>query len=172
MKKGFTLVELLVVIAIISILASITWTTLSSARDKGRDAKRIGEAQQMEKALAVYFTDYGVYPDANDTGGDSGWDDDGVGDGFVPALAGNNVRGDNPEGTIYMNGPLRDPSGGSADNECTEGQYSYHNRTPTDATVTRDTYTILIKLEQDDILNFPDCGLCAGVYDICFTPDN
>jgi len=66
MKKnkqlGFTLVELLVVIAIMGILAAISFVALGAVRDKARDAARISEISQMRKALEVYYSKYGYYP--------------------------------------------------------------------------------------------------------------
>ncbi len=66
MKKqasGFTLVELLVVIAIISILTVITVSQFNSARMKSRDVQRKGDLNGVYKALLMYYSDYGRFPD-------------------------------------------------------------------------------------------------------------
>lgn len=62
-RQGFTLVELLVVIAIIGLLASIVMVSLTSARAKGRDAARISQLYELQKALELYANDNnGRYP--------------------------------------------------------------------------------------------------------------
>ena len=53
--RGFTLIELLVVIAIIGILSSVVLASLNSARQKGRDAKRISDVKQLQLALELYY---------------------------------------------------------------------------------------------------------------------
>lgn len=61
-NKGFTLIELLVVIAIIGILATIVLVSLSSAREKARDVRRVGDMRQVALALEMYYDDNGSYP--------------------------------------------------------------------------------------------------------------
>jgi prepilin-type N-terminal cleavage/methylation domain-containing protein len=59
---GFTLIELLVVIAIIAMLASIIMASLTSARVKGRDVKRLADMKNFQKALELYYADNMHYP--------------------------------------------------------------------------------------------------------------
>ena len=61
-RKGFTLIELLVVIAIIGILSSVVLASLSTARQKSRDAKRISDIGQVQLALELYFDKVQSYP--------------------------------------------------------------------------------------------------------------
>jgi type II secretion system protein G len=60
--KGFTLIELLVVIAIIGILSSVVLASLNSARQKSRDARRIGDIKQLQLALEMYYDSNNGYP--------------------------------------------------------------------------------------------------------------
>lgn len=66
--RGFTLIELLVVIAIIALLSSVVLSALNTARAKSRDAMRISELREIQKALETYYLQNNAYPT---TGG--GW---------------------------------------------------------------------------------------------------
>lgn len=95
-SDGFTLIELLVVIAIIGLLASIIFASLASARVKARDARRVSDLQQIQRALELYYADNGTYP-AGGAGSDRGC--------WV-----NNVTTDlacNPLGTLIVAGKMR-----------------------------------------------------------------
>ena len=63
-KKGFTLIELLVVIAIIGLLSTLAVVSLSSAREKARNAKRMSDLKQVSTAMELYSSDdaTGLYP--------------------------------------------------------------------------------------------------------------
>lgn len=65
-QRGFTLIELLVVIAIIGLLSSVVLSSLNSARQKSRDARRLSDLKQLQTALELIFDDTGPpeYPDA------------------------------------------------------------------------------------------------------------
>ena len=55
------MIELLVVIAIIGILSSIVLASLNSARQKGRDARRISDIKQLQLANELYYDANGAY---------------------------------------------------------------------------------------------------------------
>lgn len=61
-NKAFTLIELLVVIAIIGILSTLAVVALQSSRADSRDAKRLADVRQIQKALEMYFLENGSYP--------------------------------------------------------------------------------------------------------------
>jgi general secretion pathway protein G len=69
-KQGFTLIELLVVIAIIGLLSSVIFASLGTARAKSRDARRVQDLRNIQKALELYYTHNGKYPS---TGGTGSW---------------------------------------------------------------------------------------------------
>lgn len=69
-QKGFTLIELLVVIAIIGLLSTLAVVALNNARQKSRDAKRMGDIKQIQTALEMYYNDLGHYPANDNTSGD------------------------------------------------------------------------------------------------------
>ncbi len=60
-NKGFTLIELLVVIAIIGILASVVLASLSSARDKGRDAAVKSQIAAMKAQGELFYSTNEIY---------------------------------------------------------------------------------------------------------------
>lgn len=65
-ERGFTLIELLVVVAIIGLLSSVVLASLNTARQKGRDARRIADLKQLQVALELYYASAGspAYPSA------------------------------------------------------------------------------------------------------------
>jgi prepilin-type N-terminal cleavage/methylation domain-containing protein len=72
-NRGFTLIELLVVIAIIGILSSVVLASLNSARQKGRDARRISDLKQLQLALELNYDAAQTYPLASSTLVSSGY---------------------------------------------------------------------------------------------------
>lgn len=56
-RRGFTLIELLVVISIIGVLATLATIAFSSARSRGRDAKRVSDMTNSVKAFLTADND-------------------------------------------------------------------------------------------------------------------
>lgn len=63
MKKGFTLIELLVVITILAVLAGAALPYVQSYVEESRIAKAKTDLEEIARALAVYETREGDYPD-------------------------------------------------------------------------------------------------------------
>jgi len=71
-SRGFTLIELLIVVGIIVIIASLVIVSVSTARERSRDAKRIADLAQIQLALELYKDAHGgVYPATRLTNGGS-----------------------------------------------------------------------------------------------------
>ena len=89
-EKAFTLIELLVVIAIIGVLASIVLVSLSRARARTRDARRLSDMHQIILALEMYRNNHNAYPGNTDndcSGWDVGWNGgQGSDDHFIQPL--------------------------------------------------------------------------------------
>ncbi len=66
-RLGFTLIELLVVVAIIGLLSSVILIAVMSARQKARDAARLGDVAQMTTALELYNANFKGYPASSTT---------------------------------------------------------------------------------------------------------
>jgi prepilin-type N-terminal cleavage/methylation domain-containing protein len=62
LKSGFTIVELLVVMSIMAVLTVITIGTFTESQKKARDVKRKADLTSISKALNMYYSDYGKYP--------------------------------------------------------------------------------------------------------------
>jgi prepilin-type N-terminal cleavage/methylation domain-containing protein len=60
--KGFTLIELLVVISIIGLLSSVVLASLSQARMKARDARRMSDIHEIDNAIQLYISENGHAP--------------------------------------------------------------------------------------------------------------
>lgn len=55
-KAGFTIIELLIVAAIIGLLSAVVLQSLNTARQRSRNATRLSQIDQINKAMELYAT--------------------------------------------------------------------------------------------------------------------
>src|SRR3989344_5870404 len=65
-NRGFTLIELLVVIIVMAVLAGIVTVFVTTQGQKARDSRRVADLSQVQKALELYYAQYGCYPASTD----------------------------------------------------------------------------------------------------------
>lgn len=92
-RRGFTLIELLVVVAIIGMLSSVVLSSLNTARQKGRDARRVADLKQLQTALELYYASQSApaYPSALS----------GLAPGYIPEVPTDPQTGSNYNYTAY-----------------------------------------------------------------------
>jgi prepilin-type N-terminal cleavage/methylation domain-containing protein len=61
-KAGFTILEVLVVTAAIAIIAGIVFASFEGIKEKNRDARRMSDVTQIQKALSLYMIDFKTFP--------------------------------------------------------------------------------------------------------------
>lgn len=65
-QRGFTLVELLIVMAIIAVLVGITIAGLGYAMRRSRNIARMSAMENLDRAIAAYYSDELEYPIATE----------------------------------------------------------------------------------------------------------
>lgn len=72
-QRGFTLVEIIVALGIIGLLTSVVTVSVLEARQKGRDAKRLNDVEQLALATRLYAEQYDTYAIVGSGLGCDGW---------------------------------------------------------------------------------------------------
>jgi general secretion pathway protein G len=162
-QKGFTLIELLVVIAIIGLLSTLAVVALNNARQKSRDAKRVGDIKQIQTALEMYYNDVGHYPAHDNTGGDLN----------IQGLCLSSGNGFNATcaGTTYMASIPSNPTPNGIDyvyNSCNDSGGSF-DCAQNDTTTPSNVSSYRLHYQTEGIVNNMDCtGGCyatpAGIH--------
>jgi len=61
-STGFTLVELLLVVALIGLLSTFAIYSITTARMRSRDTRRVNDISQIRNGLDLYFGSHNSYP--------------------------------------------------------------------------------------------------------------
>lgn len=61
-RNGFTLIELLLVVALIGLISTLAFYSLTVARMRSRDTRRVNDISQLRNALDLYFGSKTTYP--------------------------------------------------------------------------------------------------------------
>lgn len=170
-SRGFTLIELLVVIAIIGILSSVILASLSTARQKARDGKRIAQIVQTQRALELYFDAYQSYPSTTP----SGYSGDDAALGLLEAL---NLLPPVPipppgtNATYIYHGVYKDPSGGNSECDNTQPAGTVCLGYEFGMSLERADNTVLTNDADQNIGafygSFPDCKVNASGPEQCY----
>jgi len=75
-QRGFTVIELIVVIAIIAVISAIIAINTTNSVNKAKMARFNQDADNLKKALVMFYLNYGDYPQQATTPGSSSNDDD------------------------------------------------------------------------------------------------
>ena len=81
-RIGFTIIELLVVISIIAAISSVVLTNINDSRKRSRDALRVQQIAQVQRALELFFSKNERYPDVVNDGLDANGEIVGSGGAF------------------------------------------------------------------------------------------
>ncbi len=146
----FTLVELIVTIVILWILASISWITLMSYFSSARDVVRSSDINSISKALVLYQTKVGDFPEPTDAKSVTYWSGEiwkqwTIGATVLHALTMNRIPLDPKFDAEYSYSVTQDKKSYQIAGVAETDEISYRLRTPSVDKAYAETYTAYIK---------------------------